>query len=123
MSKVASSRVADATMMARAPPKKAAKAAKAPKKAAPAKKVAKKAAPKKAAPKKAAPAKAASKASNPDGSSGVRFWAPGFGAGPLPNGGQIFFSEWTPLKEFFSLGAVGGAQGNVRAPGGKGEFF
>ena len=31
--------------------------------------------------------------------------------------------EWNALKQFFSLSAVGGAQGNVRQPGGKAGFF
>merc|ERR1719379_145489 len=108
-------------MMARAPPKKPAKVAKAPvkkvKKAAPpkpVKKVVKKVAPKKVVKKvaKKAPAKKApAKKAEP----GVRFWAPGFGAGPLPNNGQIFFSDWSFVKQAFSLELVGGAQGNVKS--------
>ena len=103
-------------MMAARAPKVAKKVVKkaAPKKAAP-KKVVKKAAPKKAAPKKAAPAKKKEQ--------GVRFWAPGFGPGPLPNGGQIFFSEWSDIKQAFAMELIGGAKGNVKSPGGKAPLF
>ena len=107
------SRSSAISMMARAPPKGKPAA----KKPASKKPVAKKAPAKKAPAKKPATKKANSKA-NPDGSEGTRFWAPGFGSGPLPNGGQIFFSEWTTVKQLFALEAVGGAQGNVKSPGG-----
>merc|ERR1719311_1823780 len=98
-------------MMAARAPKVAKKVVKkaAPKKAAP------KNVPKKAAPKKAAPAKKKEQ--------GVRFWAPGFGPGPLPNGGQIFFSEWSDIKQAFAMELIGGAKGNVKSPGGKAPLF
>merc|ERR1719331_1029150 len=81
LSKVATTRVADLSMMARAPPKKAAKAAKVAKKAAPkaAKKVAKKAAApkpvaKKAPVKKAVVKKSVGSGKSPVGKGGIFPW-------------------------------------------------
>ena len=68
------------------------------------------------------PKKAAAPAKKSSGE-GVRFWAPGFGAGPLPNDGQIFYSEWSLVKQLFSMELIGGAQGDVREPGGREPFF
>ena len=67
----------------------------------PLKKVAKKAAPV----KKQAPKKATKKAT------------------PAPAKSAGLFSEWSVVKQIFAMELVGGAQGNVKIPGGKEPMF
>ena len=75
-----------------------------------AKKVVKKVVAKKAPPKKKPVAKKA---------------PPKKAAKPNPRAGQgaFLFADWSPLKQAFSMELIGGAQGNVKSPGGKEPLF
>merc|ERR1719149_105485 len=44
-------------------------------------------------------------------------------ANPRAGQGAFLFADWSPLKQAFSMELIGGAQGNVKSPGGKEPLF